>query len=158
MKPTLGKNTLSTPEYFWSLLTKDKNGCFLWNGSKSYTGYGRIRYQGTVYAVHRLAYLLHFGDFDRKLQVCHKCDVRNCANPEHLFVATHQKNIKDRQSKNRQAKGKQIATTKLTPSKVRKIRKLRQDGMFYKDIGKLFNMSGPGIEAVCKFKTWKYVV
>ena len=55
--------------------------------------------------VHRLAYQI-FNNVDLKSSdiICHKCDNAKCFNPKHLFLGSHQDNVRDRDSKNRQAK------------------------------------------------------
>lgn len=51
---------------------------------------------------HRVAWSLHNNrQIPDKLQVLHKCDVRNCVNPEHLFIGTNSDNMVDMVQKGR---------------------------------------------------------
>jgi len=75
---------------------KDENGCWLWTAAIANNGYGVI---GTgphkVETAHRVSLKLYRqidpgGNF-----VCHKCDVRRCVNPDHLYVGTVKDNARD---------------------------------------------------------------
>lgn len=44
---------------------------------------------------HRHAYMLWKGAIPDGLDVLHSCDVKQCVNPEHLRVGTHQENIRE---------------------------------------------------------------
>ena len=71
------------------------------------TGYAQLKYKGKLVYQHRLAYAeAHDLDvFNLGGLVLHKCDVRNCVNPEHLFLGTYQDNMDDKVAKGRQTKG-----------------------------------------------------
>jgi hypothetical protein len=78
--------------------------CWLWKGSiqpGKNKGYGRINVNNINSYSHRVSYLVYKGD-PGNLHVCHKCDNPACVNPNHLFVASHQDNMKDRNAKGRQ--------------------------------------------------------
>lgn len=79
--------------------------CYRWTGSHTKKGYGRIgrgqRAQG-VTTVHVASWDYHFPDKPRgELEVCHKCDVRDCWRPEHLSLGTRLQNMNDMVSKGR---------------------------------------------------------
>lgn len=78
-------------------------GCWLCTGA-AITGYGVFGFEGKNWPAHRWAYITFVGDLGN-LQVCHACDVRNCVNPEHLWLGTQADNIGDAKSKGRLATG-----------------------------------------------------
>lgn len=92
-------------------LTRKTDTCWLWIGCKNNKGYGLIHSHriniGTRdekpvnVQVHRLSWTIHKGEIPEGLQVLHKCDIRNCINPEHLFLGTNIDNVNDRKSKGR---------------------------------------------------------
>lgn len=87
---------------FWEkvhITTAD--ACWEWAGVRT-RGYGQVSVLGKMAYAHRIAYELFFGEFDRRLHVLHKCDNPSCCNPSHLFLGTHQDNMRDRDAKGRQ--------------------------------------------------------
>lgn len=80
-----------------------------WNWPKAVniqTGYGQfmvlIEGKQKLLSAHRLSAELFLGGIPHGLDVCHKCDNRQCFNPAHLFMGTAKDNIRDMFSKGRQ--------------------------------------------------------
>lgn len=92
-------------ERFWSKVQKGQpDECWLWLGPTC-VGYGNfgISKNGTTRSVraHRFIWELENGPIPKGLLVCHRCDVRACANPAHLFLGTHHDNTQDMMQKGR---------------------------------------------------------
>lgn len=78
---------------------RKSDGCWLWNGPTTDNGYGLFCHDGDRIRAHRVAYWLYVGSFTQF--ILHRCDVRLCVNPEHLFEGTKQDNALDMQRKGR---------------------------------------------------------
>jgi hypothetical protein len=88
--------------------------CWLWLAGTTHNGYGQImagsRTDGTrgSYRTHRLAYAYEHQVDPGELCVLHRCDIRACANPAHLFLGTAADNVADMM-----AKGRRVEPTRL---------------------------------------------
>ncbi len=105
------------------IMPDPNSGCWLWTGVLM-DGYGAIRRGprgGGMLRAHRVIWEACHGSIPSGLHVLHKCDVRHCVNPDHLFLGTNLDNIADKMAKGRQAKGESAANVKLTNSQVREI-------------------------------------
>jgi len=66
--------------------------CWPWLGAHREDGYGVIKFDGKMYKVHRLAYLLAHGELSADLTVDHLCRMKSCINPTHLEAVTQSVN------------------------------------------------------------------
>lgn len=92
-----------------SYIKDSETECWVWQG-KSRSGssrmYGRIKVDGKNVAAHRFSWEMHNGTkIPEGCIVMHSCDNPSCVNPEHLSIGTHQDNMNDMISKDRQARG-----------------------------------------------------
>lgn len=128
--------------------------CWIWKGCKNIAGYGKI---GTKDIASRRSYKYFIGDIPKGMQVCHICDNPICVNPDHLFLGSIGDNMRDKNQKNRQAKGSKIGSSVLNEEKVLNIRKKRLSGEKYKNISCEYDVDWRTIRDICKNKIWKHV-
>ncbi len=113
---------------FWQKVCKTE-GCWLWTGSKSRKGYGRIvrRVHGrrVIVPTHRISWEIHFGPVPANLGVLHHCDNPACVWPDHLWLGTDADNNRDMVSKGRDRhprRDDKSSPAKLSGSTVHEIR------------------------------------
>lgn len=112
---------MTLPDYLEQRIERiPLSGCWIWTGVIANTGYGRITRKGGQWQAHRLVYAAVFGEPGDRY-VCHRCDVRCCVNPAHLFLGDHDSNMRDMAQKHRKA-GEKNPHAKLTNSQAIEIR------------------------------------
>jgi hypothetical protein len=93
---------------FWRLVRKSHkpNGCWIWTGYIMSTGYGALCLQGRRgIGAHRFSWTLHNGSIPDGLCVLHRCDIRPCVRPDHLFLGSKGDNYHDSAQKGRNSVG-----------------------------------------------------
>lgn len=161
-KEYMGKTTAKYCSIFCTLFSRIKkceNGCWEWQGYCQPGGYGRLRIENNhTVLIHRKIYeLVNKVNLPIKTLVCHKCDNRKCANPDHLFIGTHKDNALDCIKKNRRPLkfGEESYNHKLTWEMVDEIRKLRKEGWTIMKLGEKFKVYHSNISRICLNKSWK---
>lgn len=143
-----------TVERFWRFVDKSK-ACWIWTGSKTSAGYGKIWDNRTELA-HRFSYKLAFGPIPKGLYVCHHCDNPSCVNPEHLFIGTNSDNLRDLVNKGKfhPATGEAHGSARLTSEEVRRI---RNETMTARAAAALFGISERHVRGIRQGKTWRTI-
>lgn len=83
-------------ERFLARVLKQSNGCWEWQGFRfKKTGHGQFWLNGRDIKAQRAAWLLYRGEIPDRLYVLHQCNNACCVNPDHLYLGTHQDNMRD---------------------------------------------------------------
>jgi HNH endonuclease len=144
------------PERFLGKVEVSEN-CWLWKASTFPNGYGQYKSDGKNWKAHRFAYTTLVGPIPEELSVLHRCDVRTCVNPAHLWVGTHQDNMDDAAAKGRKG-GEANPNSKLTETDIREIRDLCRSGLFSgPEIGKQYGVTGTMVGYIKRGNHWKGV-
>lgn len=100
-RDTLGRfvagATAPIAERFRSKVSQQPDGCWLWTGAKTPSGYGTLgrgrRGEGNALA-HRVSWELAGRQVPEGLELDHLCRVRACCNPDHLEPVTRAENTR----------------------------------------------------------------
>ena len=128
-------------------IPEPNSGCLLWTGNTR-NGYGRVCGEGA----HRVAYRLAKGAIPAGMFVCHKCDVKTCVNPAHLFVGTPKENSQDAARKNIVPHGSKHVSAVLNEQAVAEI---LADDRPLSTIAKAHGVSLSLVSAIKKRRVWK---
>ena len=79
--------------FFRHVMPVTESGCWVWMGSTTLKGYGKVNIPNRSTMVHRVAYEHFKGPIPDGLSVDHACRVRCCVNPEHMHICTNQENV-----------------------------------------------------------------
>lgn len=84
---------MKLPSAVWDgKIVAGPNGCCIFTEPLNKGGYGQLKKK---YA-HRLMYEECWGEIPKGMNVLHKCNVKRCVNPLHLYAGTQKENMLDR--------------------------------------------------------------
>ena len=115
---------------------------------------------GKGFKAHRISFFLEHGRINDELMILHRCDVRSCVNPAHLFEGTAKDNSKDASQKGRTAKvyGERNGNSKLTRQQITSIRKMARNGeMLQCTLAKYHGVSEATISYIVNGGRWKHL-
>jgi len=107
-------------KFFGRVEKSDK--CWLWTGAINSDGYGAVTINNRQWRAHRLSWFIANGPIPEGKAICHRCDVRHCVNPDHLFPGSWGDNNVDAINKRRhphKAKTHCIRGHEFTPENTR---------------------------------------
>lgn len=77
---------------FESKIMQAEDGCWLWTGTVTGSGYGYFGRDGKTLRAHRVAYEHYVGPIPDGLHLHHLCRQKTCVNPDHLLPMTQGEN------------------------------------------------------------------
>ena len=135
-------------------------GCWLWSGAIiANAGYGNLPIRGKSVAASRAAWMAFKGPIPDGLMVCHKCDVRLCCNPDHLFLGTQKDNMADMTAKGRGvvARGEKSGKARLTDAQVRSIKAQLHHGSTQRGLATKFGVHPATIQSIADGRSWRHI-
>lgn len=160
-------------ERFWRYVDKDGpvpehcpelGRCWLWTGEPDRAGYGRLTTwtrqggKGSV-KVHRLSLSMAMGrPLANSEKALHRCDVRLCVNPAHLYAGTPADNSADAVERLRMPFGERNVNAKLTSAQVLEIRaRYANGGVRQADLAAEYGVGQAAISRVVRRAGWHHV-
>lgn len=154
------------------VVVNEVTGCWECSLGIDSDGYSRITINKKVIKIHRIMFEANIGTIPGGLCVLHKCDVRRCINPDHLFLGTSGDNNTDRSRKGRTAKGDKNGQrthpektirgerhhkAKLTERDVREIVILLRNGSSQTECANMFGVDQGTVSYIAHGKSWSSV-
>lgn len=132
-----------------------ESGCWIWDGAVTNHGYGTLTYgANTNISAHRASYELKHGPIPLGMLALHRCDIKCCVNPDHIFLGSQQDNMTDMVCKNRQAKGGRHGQTKLTEPQALEAKFGKEKPI---KLAKKFNCTAANIRQIRNGLSWKHL-
>jgi hypothetical protein len=145
-------------ERLWRYVQKTRT-CWLWCGAVGAKGYGVIKECGKMLYVHRVVLEGSLGrPLGSGMFALHKCDVRSCIRPSHLFEGTIAENNQDMHSKGRASVGSAHYLAVLSEKVVlQAIEDRKLYGTSYKDLAAANGVSLATMHNAMTGRTWKHL-
>ena len=174
-----GRNRTSVQVRFQEkYVVNAETGCWEWTGAINNNGYGLLNVDSRSRLAHRISYEIHVGQIPESRDyhgtcVLHKCDVRRCVNPDHLFLGTAQDNTSDMDAKGRRVNAPQIGekhgNSILTDDAARAIKEILRrhppscnhhsgSAGIQAFLGRWFGVSHITISAIHTGRLWRHVL
>lgn len=157
----------TTIERFWSKVDKSpghgpQGDCWLWMGAVNDNDYGKLTANGSsAYRAHRFSYEIANGPLEKAVCVLHRCDMRRCVRPDHLFVGTRADNNRDTARKGRsrggQGKGSKHPRAVLNEQVVTLIRSLGRLGLSAGKVARILRLNRSTVKNVLYGGAWSHV-
>jgi hypothetical protein len=160
-KESSGSISQETKEKFQKCVSlAGPDDCWLWTKGKFKSGYGSFNLNGFPARAHRVSFMIYYGsEIPDGMNVCHKCDVPDCVNPNHLFLGTRSDNMRDKEKKGRgnHTRG-ELNHSKLKEEQVRAIRnEFAKGGITKHSLAVKYGVADVCIRKIIKREKWAHV-
>lgn len=141
--------------YLMKRIKVDEAGCWIWQKSTR-EGYGRMVRHGKTWTAH----VFSFGLFVRPIadgeQINHKCHVRACCNPDHLYAGNQSQNMTDMKmaGRGRYLRGDENGNSRIDEQTARAI--YAAPG-FAREVASRFCVSISLVYAIRKKRVWRHI-
>lgn len=144
------------------------DGCWHWSGGVfQASGYGAFRLHGKAVGAHVASLTLLGGLAPNGRSCLHRCDVKLCVNPAHLYFGTQRENVNDMVERGRQCCGlrrsqsilssPKLGRRKLTEAQVLAIVKQARAGLSHPIIANRYKISSSNVSKIMNGEAWSSV-
>ena len=135
--------------------------CWIWQRCIDSGGYGMLNLGigESPERAHRFSRIRSNDQIPYGMCGLHRCDVRPCVRPDHLFIGSYLENNRDRHLKGRSAshKGENNGRANLCDVDVHLVRDLHESGQTYRAIAKWLEIPLSTITNIIRRHTWTYI-
>ena len=140
--------------------------CWDVNGSKFSNGYSRVGHDEakelSITRAHIFMFYLVYQKLPKDIRkggiVLHKCDIRWCVNPSHLFLGDHAQNMQDMVNKDRSARGEDNGNSRYTEKETTLIKYLHtRRGFSDREIAFMFGTKQSTIFNMRSGRVWSHL-
>lgn len=163
---------------FWNRI-RYTDTCWLWLGGRSGGGggqrgqYGDVMRHGQRLLAHRVAWSLEYGPIPDGKMILHRCDVKLCVRPTHLYAGTALDNSRDAVERGQQPRGERHGSrtkpdrwfhgprgethpsAKLTQGQVESIREALNRGESQKQLAQSYGVTASNICHINRGRSWR---
>ena len=143
---------------FWEKVNRTET-CWLWIASCRTAGYGVFFVDKEVgfVSAHRYAWMEANGPIADGLFVLHRCDVKRCVRPSHLFLGTNADNGADAAIKGLIARGSRRPTAILSEEDIAPILAAVAGGEMQKTVALRYCVSKMTISRIVNGSRWRHI-
>lgn len=158
-RPTFGMTREQAFDHYMPDGINDTDQCVEWRGPHNTEGYGVFKARGD-HRAHRVSYERAHGPIPSGQLVRHTCDNPPCVNPRHLLLGTDADNNHDmmQRRRNRQPRGEDQGSAKLTTEQVREIRRrYALGGISQQALGNEYGINQRTVSKIVRQSAWKHI-